>query len=302
MERSDSFWVERVVSPTSDAKFQLHYGYRSDSSGVEEKDSPSDDIPVIMLHGWLDSLHSFDQIAPLLKMRRMYALSMRGWGKSSRPANSTYSLDEYVADAMAFIKALNITKFHLVGHSMGSIIAYVIASRYPDQVVSLVLLSSSDRPPASIRGGTCCYFWCCCACCCCPPLRLYSETVLRSLQGVDQMVRNKYITQERADQLMDETRLGAPEAIKKSLNMLCAWNGIKDLAQVTCPTLVVWGTDDDLFPRNNQIVILKAIKGSEFQPIDKGMHGVLWTHPDQVAKCVNEFYSKLANTKPSKTS
>lgn len=69
-----------------------------------------------------------------------------------RPVSSPYKLDDMAADAVGLMDVLGIQRAHVVGASMGGMIAQVVAGRYPDRTQSLVSIMSSsgnpDLPPA----------------------------------------------------------------------------------------------------------------------------------------------------------
>jgi pimeloyl-ACP methyl ester carboxylesterase len=119
---------------------RLEYVERGDPTGV----------PVVFLHGYSDSWHSFELNLPYLPTSvRALALTQRGHGDSDRPATG-YALSDYVADVEAFLDALGIERAVIVGHSMGTFVALRFAIRHPERTLGLVLLgalaSIPDKP------------------------------------------------------------------------------------------------------------------------------------------------------------
>lgn len=99
--------------------------------------------PVILLHGYTDSHHTWDLDLPRLPRRyHVYALDQRGHGDSSKPA-CCYTQADFAGDVAAFMDALGIAKASVVGHSMGSLIAHKVAVDYPARVDKLVLVGSA---------------------------------------------------------------------------------------------------------------------------------------------------------------
>ncbi|MFI9782967.1 alpha/beta fold hydrolase [Kitasatospora sp. NPDC051984] len=99
---------------------------------------PAQARPLVLLHALGENAGSWDEVTPALtRDRRVYALDLRGHGRSDRSAH--YSLDLMQADVLRFLDALGLGAVDVVGHSMGGIVAYLLAQRQPERVRALVL-------------------------------------------------------------------------------------------------------------------------------------------------------------------
>jgi non-heme chloroperoxidase len=88
-------------------------------------------LPVVFLHGVTDSWGSFEGVlARLPESIHAYAVSQRGHGNSSRPANG-YRIEDMAGDLLLFLNALEIERAVIVGHSMGSFVAQRFAIDHP---------------------------------------------------------------------------------------------------------------------------------------------------------------------------
>lgn len=97
--------------------------------------------PVLALHGWLDNAASFYRLAPLLQPRYVLAPDLAGHGRSAhRPSGTPYYIWDHLIDLLALLDALELSRVHLVGHSMGAGIAALLAAVAPERVGSVVLL------------------------------------------------------------------------------------------------------------------------------------------------------------------
>ncbi|MGH2481775.1 MAG: alpha/beta fold hydrolase, partial [Ktedonobacteraceae bacterium] len=95
------------------------------SWGADRTDRPA----ALLLHGITSSVQSWVRVGPALVNRyRVYALDMRGHGKSIKPASGSYSLRHTADDAAAFSVALGLQHPLLIGHSWGGATAMVLAS------------------------------------------------------------------------------------------------------------------------------------------------------------------------------
>ena len=75
---------------------------------------------------------------------RCIALDNRGSGRSGKP-DGPYSLEQMAADAVAVLDAEGVGRAHVVGHSMGSYVAQVMAVGHPDRLRSLTLAGTACR-------------------------------------------------------------------------------------------------------------------------------------------------------------
>lgn len=102
---------------------------------------PEDGQPVIALHGWLDNAMSFAQLAPKLHGLRIVALDLAGHGHSEhRPVGGSYAIWDYVYDVLQVAEQFGWQRFSLLGHSMGAIVAVLLAGAMPERVERLALI------------------------------------------------------------------------------------------------------------------------------------------------------------------
>lgn len=86
--------------------------------------------PAVCLPGLTRNAKDFETIAPrLAQQRRVLALDFRGRGRSGRADPATYRPDQEVADTLAVLDHLGISRFAVIGTSRGGIVAMVMAAR-----------------------------------------------------------------------------------------------------------------------------------------------------------------------------
>ncbi|WP_046733712.1 alpha/beta fold hydrolase [Streptomyces humi] len=99
---------------------------------------PPDAPPLVLVHALGENATDWEQVAPALaRSRRVYALDLRGHGRSDWPGD--YSLELMRADVLSFLEALGLGSVDLIGHSLGGIVAYLLAQEHPQRVSRLVL-------------------------------------------------------------------------------------------------------------------------------------------------------------------
>jgi len=113
------------------------------------------DAPVLVaLHGLRSYAETFDDLAhALLDTHRVVALDQRGRGKSDWDPQQDYQTANYVADLAAFVDALGLEKFTLLGHSMGAANAIVYAAEHPERVERLIIEDNGPGASASSAGA-----------------------------------------------------------------------------------------------------------------------------------------------------
>lgn len=80
----------------------------------------------------------WDTVAASLSDRwRVYALDQRGHGRSDWSGG--YSMESLVADVRGFFATLGLTQAVVIGHSLGGVVAYLLAARHPQRVTALVV-------------------------------------------------------------------------------------------------------------------------------------------------------------------
>ena len=97
--------------------------------------------PVVLVHGTLEDYRTWDgQLDALSKGYRLISYSRRYHYPNEWPKDSTdYSVTIHARDLAALIKALDLPPVHLIGHSYGAFIAFLVARDHPEVIRSLTL-------------------------------------------------------------------------------------------------------------------------------------------------------------------
>ena len=108
-------------------------------------------FPVILLHGFMESLDVWDDLSEKLSRKyRVIAIDLPGHGKSS-VLEPVHTMD-LMAESVKFVMdSLNIDQAAIVGHSMGGYTALQLLKDYPERVKCLVLLHSTPFPDTEER-------------------------------------------------------------------------------------------------------------------------------------------------------
>ena len=96
--------------------------------------------PVVLIHG-LDSSARINWQMPgtidaLAKDHQVIAIDLPGYGESDKPADPSAYGEQWVDDVILLLDHLNIRKAHIVGYSMGGMVALKLIAEHPDRVIS----------------------------------------------------------------------------------------------------------------------------------------------------------------------
>lgn len=187
---------------------------------------------------------------------------------TGQPVTSPYSLDDMADDAAGLMDALGIKTAHVVGASMGGMIAQLVATRHPAKVKSMVSIMSTtgnpDVPPAKPEAM---------AALLTPPADTSREGMIQ--QGIDMwkvIGSPKYPgTDEelRAVATASVDRMVCPEGFgRQVLAILAAPARNEALAKVTAPTMVLHGAEDPLVPVEGGKDTADAIPGARLEIVE----------------------------------
>lgn len=210
---------------------------------------PEDGPVVILLHGFPQDAHCWDEVAALLNAHglRTLAMDQRGYSPEARPVNvAAYRRELLSADALALADAAGAQTFHLVGHDWGGVLAWDIAQRAPERLASLTVLSTPHPTAlghALKTAGQLTKSW---------YMGLFQIPVLpeRVLAGrVGAFLRRAGLPEDRAGRYA--RRFTTAEDLRGPVNWYRAM-ARKDGASgkhagqsiITVPTTFVWGKDD----------------------------------------------------------
>lgn len=228
--------------------------------------------------GWGDPF--LDELA---KDFAVTAYDHRGVGRSSR-VDVPFTLAELADDAAGLLDALGIESAHVVGVSMGGMVAQQLALRHPDRVRTLVIgcsyaggEGSALTPPEN--GQRLAEAW----------LSGDRERALRV--GWDINVSGPFAERPGEYERWREMALALRVPLAIIMLQIQAIGGhdvSERLGEVSVPTLVVHGTEDRMLPPANSRVIAERIPGARLVELEGVGHLFWWEQPERSAELVRE--------------
>jgi 3-oxoadipate enol-lactonase len=241
------------------------------------------DETVVLVNGLADDLTTWDFQVPALLAAgcRVLRFDNRGIGATSKPAGP-YSSAQLAADTKGLVDALGITGFHLMGVSMGGMIAQSYAIAYPADLRSVTLACTYAAP-----GPFC--------------SRMFAMWAdMAPVLGVPFVMRDvtlwaftlDFFRQREAELAEFETAmryLDMPvHAYLAQLAVIQHHDTTADLANIAVPTLVLAGEQDILIPVALSEDLCKGIPGAHWRT-SPGGHGCMWEHPDAFNETFLDF-------------
>ena len=239
---------------------------------------------LIFLHGFTDSWRTWALTLPRLSAAyHTYALSQRGHGDSAKP-DCCYRVADYAGDLLAFMDALGILQATLIGHSMGSYIAYQFAADHAERVDRLVLIGWSPIHPASPAAAERVV-----------KLNTYVQSWADQVEPafVREFVRSCVVNPlpEPYLETMVAESLKVPLVVwKQTLVSRLTAASSPSGDPITAKTLVLYG-DHDVYVREGQQVLAEVIPHAQFITYPATGHALQWDAPQRFIDDLHAFLS-----------
>ena len=239
--------------------------------------------PLLMLMGMGGSGDSWgsDFLAPLARRFRLLLVDNRGTGRTER-GSTPYSIPQLAADARAVLDAERIERAHVLGVSMGGMVAQELALREPHRVAGLVLGCTTPGGRAAVwpRGDA------------------WREVERLGLLGAPALVVTPEFLREHPTRvarlgLRSMARPTSLEVLREQLGAIGRFDASTRLQQITAPTLVITGDRDLLIPPENSRVLVRGIRGAQGVVVKNTGHCFFWEAPERAAGAIVDFLTSL---------
>jgi len=243
--------------------------------------------PVVCVHGYTSSAQAFNALARhFLDRHHVVALDVRGHGESGWSQSGAYQYSDQVDDLAAVVDKLGLSRFTLLGTSMGGIIAMAYAGAHPDRLTRLVIndigpdIETGSQRITQMVGSR-------------PDefatlddamaYRRQMSPIVAGRGPEDQRELALGVLRQRPDgrwcwkmdpeYIRQRVRIGAPP--RPAL-----WPALQ---RVTCPTLVVWGTDSDVLSEAQARRMIERLPKGELVTVPGVGHAPTLVEPAVVA-------------------
>jgi len=229
--------------------------------------------PLILIHGLPGSTYTWrNSILPLAQHFQVYALDLKGFGYSDKPAGN-YSLLAHAELIKDFMEGLNIPSAALIGSSYGGGVGMTMALKYPERANQLVLIGSIGYPFGRWIVDL---SW----------LSQLQELAFYALPFIPPLA--KLLIRKAYEMAYYDPALISKEMIEEGYRLICLkgvagsyfatvrgldeqWLG-ENIKYLTKPTLIIAGADDKMVPRWVAERLHSEIKGSRLEIIPQCGH------------------------------
>ena len=233
--------------------------------------------PFLILHGWGSNSDRWLKIAEQISDRgfKVLILDLPGFGKSDA-LQRPWNLNNYVEWVENFIKRLNLTDFYLLGHSFGGALAVKLAVKHPQEIKKLFLVSAACvRKKTGPKGYLKNFF--------ARISKIVKLFYFLPYYGLFRKAVYKFIIRKSdyvyVEGMMKETYLNV---VSEDLSF--------HLPFIKIPTIIVWGSKDDITPIEQAHFIAKQINNSKLAVVQGAGHDLNRKQPEILAeKIINNI-------------
>ncbi|MPZ98934.1 MAG: alpha/beta fold hydrolase [Dehalococcoidia bacterium] len=245
---------------------------------------------LVLLHGFTGHARSWDSLAQALSADyRVLALDQRGHGESEWAAPDQYGVDYMVGDLEAFVAALGLDRFVLLGLSMGGRNAIHYAGKRPPELERLVIL---DIGPETAAAGS---------------ARITAGVQARdTFESVDEAIAQARTANPNADEAEQRHRVAhnlmqMPDgqwtyrydrALRDPANPRprpTPEEGWRLLANIAVPALLVRGEVSDVLAREVADRMVETIPDCRFQEVAGSGHSIPLDRPRELLEALRTF-------------
>ena len=226
---------------------------------------------IVAVHGNISTLAWWQFLVPFVRDNyRMIAMDLRGCGKTTHTADG-YTIKQFVMDIDALVKQLNMTKFHLLGHSMGGQIAMAYTLAHQEKVQTLTLV---DTVPADGLA-----------------LDDVARAAFKEIQSNSQSLRQAVLScflnfnnKEVLEEIYQEAVKCAPEIYLSNPETMHETVLLGELSKITVPTLLMHGREDWVIPYPTIVNTMMALPKARIVLLEHCGHSPFLEKPASAAQ------------------
>jgi pimeloyl-ACP methyl ester carboxylesterase len=245
--------------------------------------------PLVLIRGLGSNADHWYAQAPVLSGHwQVIVFDNRGIARSRDPGGA-FTIADMASDTVALMDDLGIPEAHVLGLSMGGMIAQELAVSHPGRVRSLILAAThcggaqAIKPSEEVAGAI---------------GRVASENSEQARLASLPVFFAPRTLNEKQQVIQDYAAVSmrhpaGPEILTRQMAAIARHDTCGRLSRITAPTLVITGAEDVLVPPGNARILADRIPGAELRVIPECGHQVLIEAPEASNQAIIEFLQQV---------
>ncbi len=261
----------------------MHYAKHGDAQIYYELHGEGS--PLLLIAGLASDSQSWQSILQKLsENHRVIVFDNRTSGRTTS-SEQKLTLNMMMNDAVGLLDHLGIEKADIAGHSMGGIIAMMIAAHYPDRVNKLIVAASTMK--ISERNQ-----------------QLFNDFVGMLDEGIPKQIwfRNLFywlftrkffsmplLLDSAVNAALEYPYPQSDDGFRRQVEATNYFDGTDLCPTIQCPTLIIAGAEDIIFPVDECRKLSEAIPNASLRVIDGAAHSIHSEKPMEFVTAIEEF-------------
>jgi len=240
-------------------------------------DGPEDGHAVLLVMGLAYPAAMWFRMVPAMAERyRVIRVDNRGAGHTGDVPGAPYTVETMAADCLAVLDEAEVRTAHIVGISMGGLIAQEIALAAPERVRSLCLLATHPGMGHAVVNPE-------------AMATLLKRGEMTPREAAEASIPFNYESSTPRERIEEDWAIRLPLAATNQgylaqVSGSSQWDGYERLHAINTPTLVLHGEHDALVPPANGRIIADRIPGAELVMVPDANHILTTDQPEQLSR------------------
>jgi pimeloyl-ACP methyl ester carboxylesterase len=235
-------------------------------------------MTLVFVHGFMGGSQQWQSQVKELNGYNVVTVDLPGFGKNA-DLDALNSISEFAAWVLDELTTLNVDRFHLIGHSMGGMVAQEMATQAPERIDRLVLYGTGAA--GNLPGR----------------FEPISTSKRRARDDGSQVTARRiaatWFLQSKAAAAYEGcakiAECSSMQAILAGLDAMSEWNGVAYLPRIQAQTLVIWGDSDRTYTWSQTEQLWQSIPSASLAVIPNCAHAPHLEKPELFNKILSGF-------------
>lgn len=239
--------------------------------------------PLLFIHGLGSSARDWEMQTPFFsKYYRVISFDLRGHGQSQKPPGP-YSMPLFAKDTAELIRLLGAAPVHVVGISLGGMIAFQLAVDHPELIKSLVIVNAGSEVVVRTMKDRWNVF-----------LRFAIVRLLGMRKMGEVLSKRLFVKEGQAslrEVFVERWSENDPRAYADTFRAIVGWNITDRIHKIDLPTLIL-AADGDYTPVSDKEKIVSHMPQAQLVVIQDSRHALPVERPNEFNDAVTSFLAK----------